>query len=212
MNLRKPVCLILLIVLVLAACGSASGDSGLKAGNVISFGKYQNKTLDWQVLETDGNTALVILDGILCNRPYNEVRSKFLTWENSTLRRWLNNDFFNEAFSEEQRALIQTTHVDNSSAQHRDTNGPIASEPDTEDKVYLLSWKEVFVYYPTQESRICQKSHWWTRSPGEFPQAALAVASDGYMEYGNDSSSNENGIRPVMRIDLSDKKAYKRKR
>ena len=32
MNLRKPLRLILLIVLVPAAWGSASGDSGLKAG------------------------------------------------------------------------------------------------------------------------------------------------------------------------------------
>ena len=36
-----------------------------------------------------------------------------VTWETSTLREWLNESYFNDAFSDEEQAMILTTSVPN---------------------------------------------------------------------------------------------------
>ena len=205
MNNMKPICLIAIIILACAicTCSVCASNAEVNVGDVIVIGSYKNTPIEWQVLELNGDNVLVISTTIQCKRPYNTVSSKFLNWGNCSLRTWLNNDFLTASFNEEQIASIQLSHVDNSSVQHRDTYGTIGSQPDTDDKVFLLSWKEVCEYFPTEESRICQGSSWWTRSCGENPGTALVVGADGNMGYGNETPENENGIRPAMWISLS---------
>ena len=49
-------------------------------------------------------------------KPYNTQRVD-ITWEQCTLRAWLNNDFINTAFTTDEQAAILLTNVDNSVAQ-----------------------------------------------------------------------------------------------
>ena len=55
----------------------------------------------------DGSEAYVIADMVLDCKKYNEEDTD-VTWETNTLRKWLNNDFYNTAFtSDEQGAIIE---------------------------------------------------------------------------------------------------------
>ena len=186
--------------------GTGKGDkknvpSNVKAGDVIVFGKFNNASLEWQVLDKKVTKALLFCTKCLATEPYNPVRSKFITWEDCRLREWLNELYLSDAFSKSQRKRIQLTVVDNSSGQHRKVYGKIKGQADTKDHIYLLSWQEVAAYFPSTKSRIRERS-WWTRSPGETDGTALSVANDGKMTGGNDVSSNQNGVYPVLWLEL----------
>ncbi len=187
--------------------GNSKGDKkntykNVRVGDVIVFGQYKKSSLEWQVLEIKKTKALIFCAKSLATLSYNPVHSKYNTWEDCTLRKWLNQFYLSDAFSKAQRKRIQLTAVDNSSSQHRDIYGKINSQPDTKDYIYLLSWKEVKKYFPTKKSRSREQS-WWTRSPGETPGSALQIGNDGVMTYGNCASSNQDGVYPVLWLDLN---------
>ena len=90
----------------------------LKKSDVIRFGRYQQKNdpaaaaepIEWIVLETDGKSAKLLSRYGLATKAYDEHCFWPVTWENCTLRAWLNNEFLNTAFTEEeqQRLLLVT--------------------------------------------------------------------------------------------------------
>ena len=65
----------------------------------IDFGVYKGEPIKWRVLKQDEETLLLITDRIIDAIPYNINEKVETTWEKSSLRKWLNNDFFNSAFS-----------------------------------------------------------------------------------------------------------------
>ena len=82
----------------------------------ITFGRYEQdgnlengkEPIDWIVLTYDEEKALVISRNVLDNKCFNEG-FKEADWENSTIRKWLNNDFKNSAFSDaEQERIIES--------------------------------------------------------------------------------------------------------
>lgn len=76
----------------------------VEVGDTIEFGEYEqdNKSdkepIEWNVLDIQDNKALIISKYGLDAKKYNEEYQS-VTWENCTLRKWLNEDFYNEAFS-----------------------------------------------------------------------------------------------------------------
>lgn len=124
-----------------------------QVGDYVVFGKYEQdgnklngaESIEWEVLEVDGNRALLISRYVLDCQRYNEYTgTKAVTWETSDLRRWLNKDFYKTAFSESERRRIPTVTIENPdgpSYQHTDGGN------DTDDKVFILSYYEVQNYY-----------------------------------------------------------------
>ena len=71
----------------------------------------EKQPIIWRVLSVDGDDAFLMADEVLDNEQYNKSMEN-ITWENCTLRKWLNEDFLNAAFSqEEQDAIIETKVV-----------------------------------------------------------------------------------------------------
>ena len=66
------------------------------------------------------------------NKAYNYKRMS-ITWEACTLRKWLNEDFYN-GFKKEEKALIAQTECENKNNSKYGTNGG----NDTEDYIFLL--------------------------------------------------------------------------
>ena len=144
--------------LVAAAVAAAAREAKLKpyktAGSNVTFGTYPqtssgtDKTaIEWQVLEYDAvnERSLLISRYGLDAKPYNKTKTA-VTWEQCTLRTWLNNEFVNKAFSDEEQSVILTTAVDNSKSQGYsgwNTNGG----NNTQDKVFLLSYAEANKYF-----------------------------------------------------------------
>ena len=200
-------------------------------GSIIQFGNYpqsksgNNRTpIEWQVLALKGNHALLISLYGLEQQPYHTIDTD-ITWEYCSLRSWLNDDFFNEAFAPWEQKLILWTDVDNSASQGSEYS--VYGGKDTTDRVFLLSHAEVMKYFTNDAARMCpltdlaaeQQGNWWSsnghkvvngrmigfwwlRSPGDFVSYALQVGDDG-MVYQSHVDSTSNVVRPALWIDLS---------
>lgn len=125
------------------ASNSYQDDNGYYTNNVYYF-KYE--PLKWRVL--DAVTGLLVCDSIIDSQAYNNYflysGSEYWgdssqtyyasNWEYSSLREWLNNDFFNTAFSKTQQDRIKELTRENKSTY----NSKYDSNP-TSDKITLLS-------------------------------------------------------------------------
>ena len=201
-----------------------SGDSVL-----VTFGAYEQdndlengpEPIEWIVLDVqDGSALLISKYGLDC-QPYNTTR-KTVTWETCSLRAWLNGDFLNSAFSDDETKLILETTVDNSKITIGSKFGWNTDwQPDTKDKVFLLSYKEAKEYFASNEERICQPTAyalvqgayaykescwWWLRSirTGRYYQGEAAyVNTDGRIGNSHNVDYNNGAVRPAMWIDLT---------
>ena len=190
-------------------------------GSIYTFGRYEqdNNTengkepVEWIVLESDGRKALLISKYALNVSSYNR-RWIDMTWEECSLRAWLNGDFYNDVFSAEEQEIILTCTV---TAEDNAEYGTEAGK-DTEDKVFLLSIGEAERFFVSDEDRQCapsaytaaqgawaedsEYSWWWLRSPGGSSRAAY-VSEDGSIDrYGNFVNYGDGAIRPAVWIDL----------
>ncbi len=129
----------------------------IKINDVIEFGSYpQTKEGDtfkvepikWRVLEINNGQALLFAERIL---DVHRFDIKTNNYANSEIRKWLNEEFYNKAFNEEEKSRILITSVDNSEISTNPNTEPnkwndgknkYACE-NTNDKVFLLSEQEV---------------------------------------------------------------------
>lgn len=139
-----------------SAENSTVQNANISVGDYVSFGSYEqdNDTTDgaeaikWQVVDTlDGNALLVscyILDNVEYNESegvYGNGSSESLPWGSSYIYEWLNNDFMNTAFTDEEKLLI----VDTTDYSVTDEYGAFAGEQI--GSVFLLSYEEAVKYY-----------------------------------------------------------------
>ena len=187
-------------------------------GSTVLFGSYpqtaarNDKTpIEWQVLDKKGDKLLLISRKALDCLPYNKKETK-ITWEDCTLRKWLNSVFFNKAFTSAERAVICQTVV--KAEQHpRFKTDPGA---DTEDRVFLLSTLEAAHLFSSDAERKCRPTKaaknkgiitikeactWWLRSPGADSESAEFVFFDGtYQGEGHFGFlvDADIGVRPAL--------------
>ena len=79
-------------------------------GDTYELGKWpqENKepeALHWKVLEEENGVLLLISSHIIASKRYNDTKVD-VTWESCSLRKWLNEDFYNSAFSDEEKNRI----------------------------------------------------------------------------------------------------------
>lgn len=192
-------------------------------GSIIKLGKYEQdndtsngkEDIEWLVLVKDDNKMLVIRDKAIDCKQYH---SSYIgtTWEECSLRRWLNDTFVNEAFTPEEQEKILTTNVTADANPDYDTD----AGNDTEDKVFLLSIEEVNRYFNNDVMRACKPTDyavsngayvsdssncwWWLRSPGNNRNRAANVDSGGYVSEEGDFVANKDlAVRPAMWISLA---------
>ncbi len=147
----------------------------IKAGDTYIFGSYEqdNNTsngteeIEWLVLDRQDNKILVISKYGLDAKPYNEEYYDYGNWETCTLRSWLNNEFYNTAFSADEQKQIQSTDVSADENPKYDTN----PGNNTTDNVFLLSINEAEKYFSFNSSRRC--------APTDY-----AIAQDPYTRSG----------------------------
>lgn len=194
-----------------------------KAGDYVFFGKYEQdndtsnskEDIEWLVLEVKDGKVLLISKYALDCKPYNTGYTD-VTWETCTLRKWLNNDFINAAFSADEKAMIPTVTVS------ADKNPEYGTNPGnaTQDRVFLLSITEANKYFNSNGARQCEPTdyavangarevdsgnYWWLRSPGYYQDAAAFIYYDGDVcEVGERVSRDDNdyAVRPALWIDL----------
>lgn len=165
--------------------------------DTITFGlDSDSEPIEWIVLEKEGNKALLLSKYLLATQRYNE-ENKDITWENCTLRKWLNSDFIKQTFSKKEQNSILTIDVINSDNERYGTKGG----NNTKDKIFLLSIDEFKKYFPKGSKATYKNGSggwWWLRSPGPTQNYAAYVHGDGDLgEYGY-FVGNVNGVRPAL--------------
>lgn len=118
-----------------------SGD--FEVGDVIELGGYT-----WTVLNKDDGYALCITTDVIDYRPFNN-QFDTRTWEFCTLREYLNGDFYEKTFTDEEKSVIPEKEIDNIYK----SDGEFV-EYYTNDKVFLLSRDELETFMPDAESRV----------------------------------------------------------
>lgn len=127
-------------------------------GDVVSFGEYQGQPIEWIVVERDGEEAVLLSKDVLFEQSYNAEEGG-TTWEESSLRSYLNQDFYEEAFIKSEQKIIVPSQLVNLDSPIYGANGigdwtvpadspmyPAGGNP-TEDCVYLLSAEDVEHYF-----------------------------------------------------------------
>lgn len=184
----------------------------------VTFGSYEQdgKAADgkedifWIVLDKTDDKALLVSKYALDFRPYGDTGD--ITWQNSSLRAWLNDAFLNEAFSKQERAAIGKTAVT------PDKNPAYGADPGeaTKDKLFVLSRTEVRTYFSLAESAYCKatpwasardtsdlrlSSKWWTRTPGSAPGRVMAIGALTSI-IGEPASDTGTAVRPAMWVKI----------
>ena len=188
-------------------------------GDYVIFGKYEQdgntsngkEEIEWLVLDRRDNKLLVISKYILDVQPYN-TDDPYNTWETSTLRKWLNSDFINAAFTAGEKAMIPTVTVE----AHKNPDNNNNPGNATQDQVFLLSVTEANKYFSSNSERQCKLTAYafgdgWTednsyflwvlRSPASY-SAGARVSEYGRTDDGGIYYGSYAPVRPAMWIDL----------
>ena len=197
-------------------------DNWNKNGDVIIENTKYHKTekdyfkyepIKWRVLQSENGEAFLLSDVILDKQLYNE-NDKYVTWEKSSLRAWINKKFIKRAFIDEEKEKINITEIVNQDNPVYGTEGG----NNTFDKIFLLSLSEVSEQqdgekygFLDDEIRACGKSDfsktgswWWLRSPGSYSLDAAEVNDDGWVgRNGSRVDSSYGGVRPALHLNLS---------
>ncbi len=141
---------------------------------------FRYDPIKWTILDESDGKALILADLALDSQQYyrdaysgtqtRNGRSVYAhDYAESDIRKWLNDTFYNVAFSDLQKALIDTTAIDNKTTGYN-TNFYTynSNQINTEDKIFLLSYKDVFetsAYFNSDAARQ-KKSTDYAKSQG----------------------------------------------
>ena len=183
--------------------------ANLGVGDIISFGRYEQdgeksgiEAIEWIVLAKEEMSVLVISRYILECMPYQQStfidpwsEDADITWDNCTLRAWLNGTFYESAFSSVEQAMIGES---------------------SQGRVFLLSVEEAEAYLSSRSYGSCDateyaianganEDRWWLRTSGKSSgYVACYNSSYGYVDKsGSNANSYSGSVRPAMWIDLN---------
>lgn len=158
----------------------------VKTGGVVTFGHDE-----WMVLERKDGKALLAKYMADNKHPYHDKKEN-VTWEKCSLRQYLNGEFLNEYFSEEERAVIEETIVPCQNNAEFGTDGG----EDTLDKVFLMDESQ----YEKYKKKLKDKSKTMRlRTPGKDATSTTYVSAlKEIVTYGFPVEQNGACIRPVM--------------
>ena len=208
-----------------------SSDYYFSSGDIIENGEiyyFKVEPIRWRILSTDGETAFILCDSIIENSHYDSTSNNYAE---SDIRAWLNETFYETAFTEFQKAIILTTMVDNS---YRSAGySSVSSSPcaNTNDKIFLLSVEEIEnseygilknkdrMLKASDYSRACGIAmntdesyygigYWWSRSPYRYNGIIAQYVDGGYVGYFGYADDNHCvyssifGVVPALQIRL----------
>ena len=236
--MKKVISLFLLFVFCinLYACKNDTVDYRFDEAAVrdtISFGSYEqnnihddgSEPIQWLVLAKDSNKLLLISTQLLDIYQYNSNENS-VTWEDCTLRAWLNSTFYEAAFNADERNVIVTTEVFTEGVQQRVYSSLLekwvnAADPmpdcTTSDKIFILSEKELHQYFrsntavvakPTTYTKLATANKavhtdcWYTRTPADTVGAQKIVESSGFSNSGGASNECFLGVRPCIWVSV----------
>jgi hypothetical protein len=80
-------------------------------GELITFGNYGGEDMEWIVIQSDEEKALLWSEYCVDVQTYNDSQITEVSWETSDLRQRLNTSFLEEAFNTEEQQHIITSSL-----------------------------------------------------------------------------------------------------
>lgn len=211
-----------------AMMGTVFDDPGemamqLSIGNCLTFGSFMTLVdsfnipvrlpMLWHVVDKQENRLKLLSYFFFEHTGFVTLKddSEDATWENSEIRYNLNNKYFRECFSENERNAILTTEVT--------TKTHDSSLIETKDKLYIPSLNDIenIPEHLKIGRCLCADSYgndipavnlmycfYWLRDPGEFEDENLVVQGYANSKLVLDSlehNSGEVGVRALMWVD-----------
>ena len=216
-----------------SSAGNTRQDNNGYYTSTVYWFKYE--PIKWRILKESDGKALILADLAIDSQQYyhdrydgTQTRNDKSVYANnyaeSDIRKWLNDTFYNTAFTSLQKGLIEITNVDNSASSTKYDSNSYACE-NTNDNVFLLSYKEVTGYLTSSSERQMKSSDyaksqgcwqntyssynsnclWWFRSPSDFRRSdcAYIVDWDGSVLISSSVNETYNGVLPALVIRLS---------
>ena len=95
----------------LSGCGKnvdtvAESTVPIEIGEHVMYGSYQGEPVEWRVLDKKDGEILLLSEYGLDILPFDDSGSGSIIWENSSIRNWLNNEFYNSTFSKEEQEIF----------------------------------------------------------------------------------------------------------
>jgi hypothetical protein len=190
----------------------------LEIGGSVRFGGQL-----WQVLDIEGDYALILMERTRIFMPYNNSDGN-VTWETSDLRQYLNADYYNSLHGRERERIRETTVVNNDNPWFGTSGGN-----DTIDRIFLLSVEEVLRYFGNSnqiqerpqvenhnisllrddynDARVSlnqqgRRVFWRLRTPGNAYNNTADIIQDGTLRLSGEGVSISIGVRPAMWISI----------
>lgn len=160
-------------------------------GSTIKIGSF-----NWLVLEIQDSQILLVKKTAIQDQPYN-LSLQDITWENSSLRKYLNTDFLKTTFSKEEQNNILPTNIANNDNTVYGTD----SGNDTVDSLFVLSIEEADKYMSVFKNF---KSNSWLRTSGNTADSAAFISYDGaVMDYGYNVTSIDFTAAPALWFNIN---------
>ena len=177
-------------------------------------GYFKSVPIQWRILKDNGSTYTLISEKVLADRHFGGEN----VWRDSDMRRWLNEEFYNDAFTDEEKAAIVTTDVETLDKTYDDWRTRKDGTWDvTSDKVWLLYSDEAFdesFGFTDDESRIAYATDfvnkenaaykWWLRG---YSGWSYGNRQNEYIKENGQSASYYQtygrGVRPVIVVSKS---------
>ena len=187
---------------------------------------FKYEPITWKVLSNDGTNLKLLADKGLTTRQFYDKEGVEVKWATSTLRTWLNNDFYNKAFTETEKSVINNTTVETKGSE---VNSEISGGDATQDKVYLLSVEDVrnssygfnsdpdinspsrILSYTAYSKAVAANNwtgfdvpeEWWLRSPGYWITNPVTVLSNGIVRASGRYDIYTVGVVPVIDVSIA---------
>lgn len=238
MKKRIALLLALVMVLSLAACGGSGSKGGSEGGSdnspagtgvtadtavgdKITMGKLDGEALTWTAAGKGVGTVLLISDKVLMRREFTGEDNNSATWKDSGMRAYLNGEFLDSVFAEEEKAQIAPTELCTITF---DFDAYQNVNEYTTDSVFLLSGSEFARYVtpikdfkfgiPTQallddnvymadvegSDTVTQACSWILRDDGsqETYNVMEVNGYDGSVSTYGSGKTYKGGVRPAM--------------
>ena len=203
---------------------------------------FKFEPINWRVLDPD--TGFAISDIIIDAQAYNNTlyideelwedgKTKFShfndashtnyasDYETSSIRKWLNETFYNLAFTDSEKEEIAVTTLNNDGIWSDSPGYEVLNSNVTKDKIFILSvneaenenyfeWWEKRLSYSSDYAK-CQglgfqswdadaedyeTSYWWLRTPGDSSERSMMISTGGLE--GTSRVTHVAGIRPAI--------------
>ncbi len=202
--------------------------SEAEPGETVAFGVWEqdgntengSEPIEWILAYKKDRKAYLISRHVLDYMPY-DSSGNMVSWEESSLRKWLQGEFKNKAFEDWEQELLHASEVDASGTIYENGN-PLRSldgGENTLDKVFLVSLSESWdipAEFKKAAPTALAKSKgipeedgfapWWLRSPRNTGVQADHMGPWGNTVCGDTALENSVemcGVRPVIAITVA---------